>query len=66
MRKTYKNAEIQFNDGKEARVCNSCGYILSYGVEHADVEAYCGACYSSLNKKVNKSIYKKDWRNLVQ
>lgn len=31
-----------------ARICNQCGYILSYGFDHTDVEGFCGDCYNKL------------------
>ena len=44
----YKKAEVKFNSGVGARICNGCGYILSYGFDHTDVEGYCGNCYGKL------------------
>lgn len=40
----YTKAEVKFNSGRGACLCNECGYILSYGVEHTDVKRYCEDC----------------------
>ena len=45
-------AEVEFNNGKGACVCNQCGVILSYGFDHNDVERYCETCYNKLYKFV--------------
>ena len=42
MTSKYENAEVKFNNGHGAKLCNKCGYILSYGFEHTDSESYCG------------------------
>lgn len=44
----YTKAEVKFNSGTGARLCNACGYILSYGFDHTDTEAYCEDCYGKL------------------
>ena len=44
----YKKAEVKLNGGRGACLCNRCSVILSYGVDHADVDRYCGSCYNVL------------------
>lgn len=44
----YTKADVRFNNGNGACVCNQCGVILSYGVDREDVERYCGECYNKL------------------
>ena len=48
MASKYEKAAVKFNNGRGACLCNRCGYILSYGTEHTDVERYCGDCYQEL------------------
>lgn len=43
-----KNAEVKFNNGHGACLCNNCSVILSYGFDHRDVDRYCGDCYNKL------------------
>ena len=44
----YQNAQVKVNNGRGACLCNKCGYILSYGVDHTDIDRYCGDCYQEL------------------
>ena len=46
--KGYEHAEVKFNGGTGACLCNRCSVILSYGVHHEDVDRYCGECYNKL------------------
>lgn len=48
----YTKAEVKFNNGRGACLCNQCGMILSYGVDHNDVERYCDVCYNKLHRFV--------------
>lgn len=43
----YTVAQVKFNNGDGALLCNGCSVILSYGHHHRDVEHYCGDCYRS-------------------
>jgi hypothetical protein len=49
----YEKAEVKFNNGAGARLCNQCGYIISYGFDHTDSEAFCGDCYSKLYRFIH-------------
>ena len=46
--KGYQHAEVKFNGGTGACLCNRCSVILSYGTDHTDVDRYCGKCYNKL------------------
>lgn len=48
MASKYQNAEVKFNNGRGACLCNRCSIILSYGTDHHDIERYCGDCYQEL------------------
>ena len=45
----YKYAEVKFNNGNGALLCNTCSVILAYGFDHEDKEHYCKSC-EALNK----------------
>lgn len=42
--KKYQHAEVKFNSGTGALLCNGCSIILAYGFKHKDVEHYCSNC----------------------
>lgn len=44
----YKKVEVKLNGGRGACLCNRCSVILSYGMNHEDVDRYCGSCYNQL------------------
>lgn len=46
--KGYEHAEVKFNGGRGACLCNRCSVILSYGTDHEDIDRYCGECYTKL------------------
>jgi len=48
----YHKAEVKFNNGNGACVCNQCSIIMSYGFDHNDLEHYCGDCYNKLHEFV--------------
>lgn len=41
----YKLADVRFNDGFGALLCNSCSVIIDYGFDHEDIEHYCENCH---------------------
>ena len=43
-----QRAEIKYNNGNGACLCNGCSIILSYGFHHEDVERYCETCYMKM------------------
>lgn len=40
----YKLADVRFNSGVGALLCNRCRIILDYGFEHKDKLHYCKEC----------------------
>ena len=40
----YNEAQVKFNGGTGALLCNSCGVIIDYGFDHEDVKHYCSKC----------------------
>lgn len=48
----YYKAEVKFNNGNGACVCNQCRVILSFGFDHHDIERYCENCYNKLYRFV--------------
>ena len=40
----YKLADVRFNSGVGALLCNRCRIILDYGFEHEDKLHYCKEC----------------------
>lgn len=42
--KHYDHAEVKFNGGTGALLCNGCSVILEYGFNHKDCEHYCEDC----------------------
>lgn len=58
----HNKAEVKFNNGNGACVCNQCGVILSYGFDHNDVERYCEICYNKLYEFVR--YVANDWVEL--
>jgi len=48
--KEYKHAQVRFNGGTGALLCNQCRVILAYGLRHKDVEHYCKDCETKPNK----------------
>ena len=53
---TYLNADVRFNGGAGALLCNVCRVILAEGFDHEDVEHLCESCYKELidNGQVTK------------
>ena len=42
----YEHAEVKFNNGDGALLCNGCRVIIAYGHDHEDKEHYCEKCES--------------------
>ena len=40
----YKLANVKFNNGNGALLCNGCRFILAYGFDHEDKEHFCEVC----------------------
>ena len=43
--KEYRNADVKYNNGNGALLCNRCSVIISYGFEHVDDYHFCKECY---------------------
>ena len=43
----YKVAQVKFNGGRGALICDGCSAIIAYGFEHEDRKHYCPMCMSS-------------------
>ena len=48
MKSIYDEAEVKFNNGAGACLCNGCRAILSYGFEHENKRRYCDECYDKM------------------
>lgn len=48
----YEKADVRFNSGAGAVLCQKCSVILSYGFRHTDIEHYCGNCYNELLERI--------------
>lgn len=44
MAKRYEHADVRFNNGNGALLCNSCCIIIDYGHDHEDKLHYCDKC----------------------
>ena len=42
--KKFGVADVRFNGGAGALLCNSCQIIVEYGWDHEDEEHYCESC----------------------
>ena len=40
----YKLAEVKFNNGMGALLCNRCSIIIEYGFDHEDKFHFCEKC----------------------
>ena len=44
MASKYKVAQVKFNGGRGALLCDGCSVIIDYGFEHEDRKHYCEKC----------------------
>jgi predicted Zn-dependent protease with MMP-like domain len=44
----YKFAEVKFNNGRGALLCNKCRIIIDYGFDHEDTLHLCDKCKEEL------------------
>ena len=51
MAERYEHADVRFNSGAGALLCNRCSTIIAYGFKHEDKEHYCDKCKKELEKK---------------
>ena len=54
--KEYKHAQIKFNSGAGALLCNQCRVIIDYGFKHKDVNHYCKDCERVKDEKKNSMV----------
>jgi len=40
----YQRADVRFNGGNGALLCNRCSIIIDYGFDHEDKFHFCEAC----------------------
>ena len=40
----YDHAQVKFNNGTGALLCNGCSVVLKYGFDYKDSEHYCTKC----------------------
>jgi len=40
------HADVKWNNGEGALLCNGCGVVLATGFDHEDREHYCSLCMS--------------------
>lgn len=43
-KKGYQYADVRFNSGYGALLCNTCKIIIAYGSDHEDREHFCETC----------------------
>jgi hypothetical protein len=43
--KEYRNADVKYNNGNGALLCNRCSVIIAYGFEHVDDYHFCKECF---------------------
>jgi hypothetical protein len=48
---TYKLAEVKFNNGDGALLCNRCSIIIECGFDHEDKLHFCEDCEQERQKK---------------
>lgn len=54
----YKIADVRFNNGNGALLCNRCQIIIAYGHDHEDREHYCDECIKDdKNKMIQEPCY---------
>ena len=44
MSKRYNHADVRFNNGNGALLCNRCSIIIDYGFDHEDKFRFCKKC----------------------
>lgn len=51
---SMKYANVKYNDGNGALLCNKCHIILAYGFDHVDKEHYCQPCIDNALDTIEK------------
>lgn len=56
----FKIANVKYNNGNGALLCNECRTIIAYGFDHTDKEHYCPKCalvkLSELDQELEKRM----------
>ena len=50
----FKKADVRFNGGHGALLCNNCRIILKYGLDHEDKIHYCDSCKEGLRNRLKE------------
>jgi hypothetical protein len=56
MAKRYEQADVRWNSGAGALLCNDCSKIIAYGFEHEDKEHFCEKCLKKEEKEIKYLI----------
>lgn len=61
-------AEIKFNNGNGALLCNGCSVIIAYGFDHEDRLHFCDSCTEVYSKKdeVFQNVFRKQKKVLEE
>lgn len=51
----YKLAEVKFNGGRGALLCNTCRVIIATGMVHEDKEHFCEECRAKADAAMVKA-----------
>ena len=54
-----KYAEVKFNNGNGALLCNGCRVIIAYGYDHEDRLHFCKSCsdaYIAIDREMQQKI----------
>lgn len=51
----YKLAEVKFNGGRGALLCNTCRVIIATGFNHEDKEHFCEECTAKADAALAKA-----------
>ena len=52
---SYKLAEVKFNGGRGALLCNTCRIIIATGFKHEDKEHFCEECKAKADAALVKA-----------
>lgn len=55
---SFEKAQVKFNGGRGALLCNGCDVIIATGIKHEDKYHYCEKCSTKSNatKSATKNI----------
>lgn len=61
--KEYRNADVRYNNGNGALLCNRCSVILAYGFEHVDDYHFCKECFPHWEEWMDEEEETNEWRS---